>query len=95
MKNWATAIRRTGDTDVTYYRGNDVRVECLPNITGDELMVYIGTYRTDMDTPERRQVVLAGEEPQRGLCSETFELVFRGPREMAIEIFEAHVGMLL
>lgn len=93
--NWVTAVRFTSGK-IAYYADNsaDLRLDTpISEFPGDVLEVYVGSYAYAGET-RRPQVVLANQVPVAGSAKETFELVFRGPREMAIEIFEAHVGML-
>jgi hypothetical protein len=89
---FVTVIRNWVTHELVHYLGHMDAIITMPEIPGKVLQVYLGTY--DADEP-RPQVILANRKPGKGPNGETFELVFRGPREEAIEIFEAHVGMLL
>jgi len=89
---FATVIRDRIEKKLRYYYGHNDDREELPEVSGDVLRVYTGHYMSvQMFHP---QVVLANELPGPGPHDETFVLAFMGPREEAIEIFWAHVGML-
>ena len=91
---FVTVIRDRMTKDLRRYFGHSDDIEGpMPEVPGDVLQVYIGHYKgIDMF---HMQVVLANKRPDfPGPHSETGVLVFEGPREEAIELFEAHVGML-
>jgi hypothetical protein len=90
--NWATVVRDRINKKLTYYVGHNDDTDGMPNVPGDVLRVYLGTYGGMMSP--HPQVVLANRKPPPGPNEETFTLVFKGPREEALEIFWGHVGML-